>query len=70
MIDSKKLKGRIVEKDTTIQKLAPKTGYSAYTLGQMIANKVKMPLEVCCILKEELDINNDELVSFFYNKSC
>lgn len=67
MIDSKKLKGRIVEKGTTIQKLAPKTGYSAYTLGQMIGNKVKMPLEVCSVLVKELDIKNEELISFFYN---
>ncbi len=66
MVNTMKLKGRIVEKNTTIGKLAKKVGYSAYYLGRMISNKAEMPLKVSSILKQELDITNEELTDFFY----
>lgn len=66
MINTEKLKGRIIEKGKTIQKLAPKCGYSAYTLGKMISNKTPMPLTVSDILVEELNISREEIPDFFY----
>lgn len=66
MINTEKLRGRIIENNTTIYKLAPKVGYSAYTLGKMISNKSKMTIDVSEKLINELDIKEDEIVQFFY----
>lgn len=66
MVNTVKVKGRIVEKNKTIQKLAPKCGYTAYTLGKMISNKTPMTLDVSKKLSEELDITNEEIPDFFY----
>lgn len=66
MVNTEKLKGRIVEERKTIQILAPKCKYSAYTLGKMISNKTPMTLEVSNILVEELNIKREEIPDFFY----
>lgn len=66
MINTEKLKGRIVEKKKTIQSIAPKTGYSAYTLGKMISNKSDMSINTSIIIMEELEIPIEEVVDFFY----
>ena len=66
MVNTEKVKGRIVEENQTIQKLAPKCGYSAYTLGKMISNKTSMTLDVSKILAEELHIVREEIPDFFY----
>lgn len=66
MVNTEKLRGRIVEENKTIQKLAPICGYSAYTLGKMIANKTPMTLEVSKTLAEELNIKKGEISDFFY----
>jgi hypothetical protein len=66
MVDTKKLKVRMIQKDTNIQLLAPKTGYTPYTLGQMISNKSKMTICVSEILIKELEIPKDEITDFFY----
>lgn len=66
MVNTEKVKGRIVEMNTTIQKLAPKCSYSAYTLGKMISNKTPMTLDVSKTLSEELHITREEIPDFFY----
>lgn len=66
MVNTEKVRGKIVEENQTIQKLAPKCKYTAYTLGKMIANKTPMTLEVSKILAEELHIDRKEIPDFFY----
>ncbi len=65
MIDTLKLKGRIVEKNKTIQKLAQKVGCTPYTLGQKIANEAPLDIEEAMIICQELDIKDEEFASFF-----
>ena len=60
MINTSKLRGRIVEKGKTIQAIAPK-----------IANERPMKIEEATILANELDIGDNEIVEyFFYDRSC
>ena len=66
MVNTKKIKARMIEKDKNIQKLAPKVGYTAYTLGRMISNKTAMTLDVSKVLMIELDILDEEIPDFFY----
>lgn len=68
MINTSKIKGRIVEKGLTIRAIAPKLPCSAYILGQKIRNESPMNLEEAIILSEELDITKDEFADFFLNK--
>lgn len=71
MINSAKLRGRIVEKGRTIQSLAPKIPCSPYTLGQKIANETPMQIEEASVLIKELEIPNEEILEyFFYSQSC
>lgn len=65
MVNTQKIKGRIVEKGKTIQSIAPKIPCSPYTLGQKIANESPMSLEEASVLSEELDIGEDEFAEFF-----
>lgn len=68
MINTAKIKGRIVEKGKTIQSIAPKIPCSPYTLGQKLLNETPMNLEEAIILSDELDITKDEFADFFLNK--
>lgn len=68
MINTQKIKGRIVEKGKTIQSIAPKIPCSPYTLGQKIANESPMSLEEASVLSEELDITENEFAEFFLQK--
>lgn len=68
MVNTAKIKGRIVEKGKTIQLIAPKIPCSPYTLGQKIANESPMNLEEASILCEELDITMEEFEEFFLQK--
>lgn len=71
MINSAKLRGRIVEKEKTIGFLATKIPCSPYTLGKKISNETPMTIEEALILIEELEINETEIPDyFFYNTSC
>lgn len=65
MINTAKLKGRIVEKKKTIQSIAPKIPCSPYTLGQKIANETPINLDEAMVLCEELDITEIEFAEFF-----
>lgn len=68
MVNTAKIKGRIVEKGKTIQSIAPKIPCSAYTLGQKIANETPINLEEVIMLCDELDINEHEFPEFFLQR--
>jgi len=68
LINTAKIKGRIVEKGLTIQAIAPKIPCSAYTLGQKIGNESPMNLEEAMVLVEELNITKEEFADFFLIK--
>ena len=68
MINTAKVKGRIIEKGKTIQSIAPKIPCSPYTLGQKISNETPMNLEEAMILSEELEITKEEFSEFFLNE--
>ena len=65
MLDSLRIKGRIVEKGKTIGSIAPKIPCSAYTLGKKIANEKPINLNEVKVLCEELDIKPEEFFEFF-----
>lgn len=65
MINTAKIKGRIVEKEKTIQSIAPKIPCTPYTLGQKILNETPMNLDEAIILSEQLDIKKEEFAEFF-----
>ncbi len=65
MINTAKMKGRIAEKEKTIQAIAPDIPCSPYTLGQQIGNKAPMNLDTAKRLCEILDISDDEFIEFF-----
>lgn len=68
MVNTAKIKGRIVEKGKTIQSIAPKIPCSPYTLGQKIANETPINLEEVIVLCNELDIKQNEFAEFFLKK--
>lgn len=68
MINTAKMKGRITEKETTIQNIAPEIPCTPYTLGQQIGNKVPMTLDTAEKLCEILDIKEEEFAEFFLHK--
>lgn len=65
MINTSKVRGRIVEKGKTIQSIAPKIPCSPYILGRKIANESPMSLEEASNLSKELDIKEEEFAEFF-----
>ena len=65
MVNTQKIKGRIVEKGKTIQSIAPKIPCSPYTLGQKIANETPINLDEVIVLCGELDITEQEFSEFF-----
>lgn len=65
MLNTAKIKGRIVEKGKTIQAIAPKIPCSPYTLGQKIANETPINLDEVMVLCKELDIDETEFADFF-----
>lgn len=65
MIDTAKIKGRIVEKEKTIQLIATKIPCSPYILGRKLANKAPINLEEIIVLCDELDITEKEFSEFF-----
>lgn len=68
MVNTAKIKGRIVEKGKTIQAIAPKIPCSPYTLGQKIANETPINLEEVMVLCDELDIKEEEFTEFFLQR--
>ena len=68
MVNTLKIKGRMAEKNLTIQLIAPKVGCSAYTLGRKIANKKPINLEEVIALSDILDIEEQEFSEFFLQR--
>ena len=68
MINTAKVKGRIIEKGKTIQGIAPKMRCTPYTLGRKIGNETPMNLEEALILSDELQISKEEFAEFFLNE--
>lgn len=68
MINTAKIKGRITEKEKTIQSIAPKIPCSPYTLGQQIGNKAPMTLDTAEKLCEILEIQEEEFAEFFLQR--
>jgi len=66
MVNSLKIKGKIVEQDTTISKLAAEMGLSAYSLGQKIGGKSIMTLDEADKLQSLLNIPDCEFKSYFF----
>ena len=71
MVNTAKIRGRIIEKGKKIQSIAPKIPCTPYTLGQKISNETPMHIEEAETLIDELEIPINEVVEyFFYNISC
>lgn len=70
MVNTAKLRGRIVEKGKTIQSIAPKIPCSPYILGRKINNEAPFNLEEVMIVCDELEIMEYEFADFFLQKSC
>lgn len=68
MINTAKVRGRIVEKGKTIQSIAPKIPCSPYILGRKIANESPMSLEEAARLSDELEIEDEEFTEFFLQR--
>ncbi len=68
MVNTAKVKGRIVEKGKTIQMIAPKIPCSPYTLGQKIGNETPMNLDEVIVLCDELEIKQEEFPEFFLQR--
>lgn len=68
MVNTQKIKGRIVEKGKTIQSIALKIPCSGYTLGQKIANETPINLDEVMVLCDELDITAEEFPEFFLQR--
>lgn len=66
MINTSKLKGRITERRTTIQKLAKIVKLTPYTLGRQISNKSKMSIDTAARLGIELLIPESEMTEYFF----
>lgn len=67
MINTAKIRGRIVEKNKTIYSIAQKIPCSPYTLGKKLSNKSPITLKEVSILCDELDIKKEEILDFFLN---
>lgn len=66
MINTSKLKGRIVEMKTTIGKIALEMNMSGYTLGRKINNESPMSLDEANQLQRILDIPDSEFKPYFF----
>ena len=66
MINSAKLKARIIEKGKTIGEVAPVIGLTPYTLGQKIAGKSEMTLKEADRLQQLLEISDSDFASYFF----
>ena len=68
MINTQKLKARIIEKGETIQSIAPKIPCTPYTLGQKINNNSSMTLETAEKICNILDITENDFPIYFFTK--
>lgn len=66
MVNTSKIKARIVERNTTIGKLASEMGLSAYSLGRKIGGRSVMTLDEADKLQHLLSISDNDFKSYFY----
>lgn len=70
MINTNKVRGRIVEKGLTIQTIATQMQITPYTLGKKIANESPMTLDEALKLATILEIPVEEIAEYFFCNSC
>lgn len=66
MINSNKLKAKIIENGYNNQTLAPLIDITAYTLGQKIANKTPFNLGEVSELQKLLKLEENEIIEIFF----
>lgn len=66
MVNTRKLKGRIMEQGQTINKIAAMMHMTPYTLGRKISNQSEMTLSEANDLQNILAITDREFKDFFY----
>lgn len=66
MIASNKLRGLIVEKNTTISSIAKKMGITPYTLGRKIRNLTPMSLSEAQTLCNILGVSSEDFSLYFF----
>lgn len=70
MIDTSKLKARMVEKGITQRALSQKTGYGLNHINEVINNKTSPRLELVQKIREILEITDPEdMTKIFFTKS-
>ena len=68
MVNSNKLRGRIIEKGLSIGKVAENINVSASTLGRKIRGIADMTLREVEMLCHVLDIPKNEILTYFFVK--
>lgn len=66
LVNTLKLKGRIVEMNTTISEIAKEMKLTPYTLGQKISGKTLMSLNEADELQRILKISDVDFRSYFF----
>ena len=66
MVNTNKLKGRIVEQGLTFGSLAAAIGISPSTLGRKIRNLSDMTLEEVELIRSTLDIPPGRIMEYFF----
>lgn len=66
MVNTNKLRGRIVERGLTFRLVANELGMSPATLGRKIKNKTPMTLEEVEMLREFLEISPCRIMEYFF----
>lgn len=69
MVNTRVLRGKIVEKKTTISDVAFKMGIDKATLYRRIANGESFTIGEAEKIAEILDLSHDEAVSIFFSPS-
>ena len=66
MVNTNKLRGRIVEQGLTFGRVAQKVGVSPSTLGRKIRNVSDMTLEEVERIRDVLNIPNNRIMEYFF----
>lgn len=67
MVNTNKLRGRIVERGLTFAVLADMIGISSSTLGRKIRNVSDMTLEEVELIRDALDISPGKIMEYFFS---
>jgi len=66
MVNTKKIKARLVELGTTIAHISGDMDMTPYTLGRKIGNQSDMTLNEANKLQKLLDISDDDFNAYFF----